>query len=195
MPDKSLTSAYFDDVYAANADPWNFARSDYEQKKYAATLAALPNPTYKSGFEIGCSIWVLSALLAPRCQKLLSVDVSETALQQARDRLANCPHVTIRQMQLPDESPDELVDLIVLSEVAYYWSVADLGRVQQQLLDCLLPNGHLLLVHWTPPVHDYPQTGDAVHEQFMALSGPGQPLTHRLHQRQLTYRLDLFSRN
>jgi SAM-dependent methyltransferase len=197
MPDLStLTPAYFDAVYAANADPWQFATSPYERDKYAATLAALPNLLYANGFEIGCSIGVLTALLAPRCERLLAVDVSEAALDQARIRLADQPHVTLRRMQLPDElpDPDNRFDLVLLSEVGYYWSVDDLKRVQTILLDRLLPGGHLLLVHWTPPVPDYPQTGDQVHEQFMALSGPGQPLTHRLHQRQPTYRLDLFVR-
>jgi SAM-dependent methyltransferase len=200
MPNQSLKPDYFDAVYAANNDPWNFSTSDYEREKYAATVAALPKPLYASGFEVGCSIGVLTALLAPRCARLLSVDVSETALQQARQRLTNFPNVTLQRLQLPDESPDvampdDSFDLVVLSEVGYYWSVDDLEQVQRQLLEWLRPGGHLLLVHWTPLVPDYPQTGDTVHESFMALSGSNQPLTHLGHQRQPTYRLDLFARN
>ena len=37
---------------------------------------------------------------------------------------------------------------------------ADLARAADLLLAALLPGAQLLLVHWTPVVPDYPQTGD-----------------------------------
>ncbi|RZK45442.1 MAG: methyltransferase, partial [Hymenobacter sp.] len=43
----SLTPGYFDDVYRANEDPWQFASSPYEREKYAATLAALARPAWR----------------------------------------------------------------------------------------------------------------------------------------------------
>ena len=89
----SLTPGYFDDVYRAKADPWNFQSSPYEAAKYAATLAALPRPLYRNALEIGCSIGVLTAQLAARCEQLLSIDVSEQALDQARERCAQLPQV------------------------------------------------------------------------------------------------------
>ena len=70
----SLPSAYFEAIYQADADPWRFATSDYEREKYAATLAALPLQAYRSGFEVGCSIGVLTSQLARRCDRLLAVD-------------------------------------------------------------------------------------------------------------------------
>jgi SAM-dependent methyltransferase len=190
----SLPTTYFDDVYQANADPWAFATSPYERAKYEATMAALPNERYARAYEIGCSIGVLSEMLAKRCDKLLSVDASELPLATARQRLAPYPNVTIRQQSIPDQFPDEPFDLILLSEVGYYLVEADLQRARQLMIDHLMPGGHLLLVHWTPLVHDYPLTGDQVHEQFMAVAGDGQPLTHLLNQRQETYRLDLFQK-
>lgn len=190
----SLPTTYFDDVYQANADPWAFATSPYERAKYEATLAALPNERYASAFEIGCSIGVLSEMLAKRCNKLLSVDASELPLETARQRLAPYPQVTVRQLSIPDQFPDDPFDLIILSEVGYYLVEADLQRARQAMLDHLNPGGHLLLVHWTPVVHDYPLTGDQVHEQFMAVAGDDQPLMHLLNQRAETYRLDLFQK-
>lgn len=194
MPDTSLSSAYFDDVYRANTDPWAFETSSYERDKYNATIAALPNERYARAFEIGCSIGVLSVLLAQRCGHLLAVDVSERPLQTARNRLMPYPQVTVKQMQVPDVFPDEQFDLILLSEVGYYWSIDDLKQARQEILDHLLPGGHLLLVHWTPTVPDYPLTGDQVHEQFLAITGQKQPLRHLQGQRADTYRLDLFQK-
>ena len=192
-PKDTLSPDYFDAVYRANDDPWQFATSPYERDKYAATLAALPKPMYDSAFEIGCSIGVLTGQLATRCRQLLAVDVNEAALKQARQRLTNQPQVRLARMVLPGDFPDESFDLILLSEVGYYWSMDDLLKAQAKIIDHLHPGGHLLLVHWTPQVYDYPLTGDEVHDAFMAKTGPGQPLRHLLNQRQETYRLDLFT--
>lgn len=90
---ESLPSEYFARVYAESDDPWGFATRAYEASKYAATLDALPGERYRSAFEVGCSIGVLTERLAARCERLLSVDVAERALQQARDRCRNLPHV------------------------------------------------------------------------------------------------------
>lgn len=190
----TLPPAYFDHVYQANRDPWNFEASPYEHTKYAATLAALPRPHYAGAFEIGCSLGVLTAQLAPRCGHLLAVDVSEAALAQARARCAALPQVELRQMRVPEEFPAQQFDLIVLSEVGYYWAEADLARATEQLLAGLKPGGQLLLVHWTPPVHDYPLTGDDVHAFFLARASDSGPLRHLSGQRHDTYRLDLLEK-
>ena len=190
----SLDPTYFDRVYQANADPWSFESSPYERDKYAATIAALPNERYKSAFEPGCSIGILTQLLAQRCDHLLAVDASELPLQKARARLTNAPNVALRQMNVPAEFPDGPFDLVILSEVGYYWAMPDLTRARQLIIDRLQPGGHLLLVHWTPLVHDYPLTGDQVHDFFLESTQPNSPLQHLMNQRQDTYRLDLFEK-
>jgi SAM-dependent methyltransferase len=190
----TLPPEYFNHVYQANRDPWNFETSPYEREKYATTLTALPRPNYAEAFEIGCSLGVLTAQLAPRCGHLLSVDVSEAALAQARTRCVGLPQVEIRQLRVPEEFPNQSFDLIVLSEVGYYWSPADLGRAADLLIAGLNPGGQILLVHWTPPVHDYPLTGDDVHEFFLAKTTESGPLCHLTGQRHETYRLDLLEK-
>ena len=194
QPD-SLSPEYFDQVYAANRDLWDFETSAYEREKYTATLAALPRPHYARAFEIGCSLGVLTARLAPRCGYLLAVDVSEAALAQARARCVGHSQVDIRNLRVPEEFPDQQFDLILLSEVGYYWSAPDLARAAGQLLAALNPGGQLLLVHWTPPVHQQQLAGDEVHDFFLAKAGAAGPLRHLAGQRHETYRLDLFERS
>ena len=193
-PSTSLDKAYFDRVYEASADPWSFATSPYEYQKYKATMAALPRSNYPNAFEIGCSIGVLTQMLADRCDHLLAVDASELPLKTARERLAAYANVTIQQMSIPGDFPDDAFDLIILSEVGYYLSMPDLERARQLLIDRLNPGGHLLLVHWTPFVHDYPLTGDQVHDFFLQEARPEGPLNHLTNQRESTYRLDLFEK-
>lgn len=192
----TLPPDYFEAVYRANTDPWNFEASPYEHAKYADTLAALPQERhYASGFEVGCSLGVLTEMLAPKCQHLLSIDVAEAPLERARQRCAHLPQVEFQRLTLPNDFPaDRHFDLVVLSEVGYYWALPDLQRVASDLFLALQPGGHLLLVHWTPAVHDYPLTGDEVHEFFLSHTGPGLPLTHVHGHRAEQYRLDLLGR-
>lgn len=189
----SLPTDYFDRLYRENEDPWNFETSDYERDKYASTLAALPRGHYQHAFEIGCSIGVLTQQLATRCEHLLAVDGSDIPLQRARERLAKEKHVQTKKMRVPDTFPNDQFDLILLSEVGYYWSWEDLARAQQQMLATLLPGGHLLLVHWILPTN-YPLTGDDVHEAFHALAQTPSSLSHSYHQRTNRYRLDVWER-
>ncbi len=191
--DFSLPARYFEDVYRANADPWGFATSPYEAAKYEATLAALPRDRYANAFEIGCSIGVLTERLAPCCDRLLAVDVIPAVLAQARERCALFPQVRFTAMSVPAAFPNERFDLIVLSEVGYYWSAADLDTAKTRIEHALLPGGHLVLVHWTPFVHDYPLTGDQVHEAFLKPDA-GSPLIPLHGGRAERYRLDVLER-
>jgi cyclopropane fatty-acyl-phospholipid synthase-like methyltransferase len=181
----SLKPAYFDALYAADPDPWRFATSAYEREKYDATLAALP-PRIGSAFEIGCSIGVLTRRLATRCGTLLAVDVAETALAAARRRCGDRTNVTIAHMQVPREWPGGRFDIILFSEVLYYLSSDDLAHTAVRARASLTPGGHALLVHYTLPT-DYPASGDAATDGFIAASG----FTPILQRRAALYRLDL----
>ncbi len=186
----SLSPQYFHGVYDANDDPWNFETSPYELAKYTATVDHLPRSRYCNALEIGCSIGVLTRMLASRCDALLSVDVSEKALAAARERCHDLPRVHFRKMEIPREMPGGDFDLVVVSEVAYYWSRADLRLAMDLIASRQSTGSHLMLVHWTPEVHDYPLTGDQVHDAWLE-----RPEWQRVdHDRTDRYRLDLLER-
>ena len=190
MENTSLPSSYFDDVYAANADPWEFETSEYEQKKYAHTLQNLPREHYGTAFEIGCSIGVLTAQLAGRCDSLLAVDVSEAALKKARIRCATLPQVQLECMSVPGSFPRGLFDLVLVSEVAYYFSQEDLALLADRIAAAQVPDADLVLVHFTPEVPDYPTTGDHVHDYFLSRR-EWRPLAQAREDR---YRIDVLRR-
>ena len=163
--------AYFEALYRQDGDPWHFASSAYEREKYAATLKALPLPSYRRGFEVGCSIGVLTKQLAGRCERLLAVDPVEAALGQARQRCAGCAGVQFAQMAVPHQLPDASFDLLVLSEVIYYWSITDLERMAAFADHAVKPGGDMVLVHWTGET-DYPLPGDEAAQRFLAATAP-----------------------
>ncbi len=179
---------YFDALYAANPDPWDFETSAYERSKYDATLAALPAPHYRSALEVGCSIGVLTERLAPRCDALLAIDLAEAALERAAARCVNQPQVSFATSQLPDAAPRGPFDLIVLSEILYYFNRTSLARVARLLAQQSASPTDLLLVHWLGPTPDYPLTGNEAVACFEA-SLPDATIIHRA--REPLYRLDV----
>jgi SAM-dependent methyltransferase len=184
----SLDRDYFDRVYDRDADPWHFETSAYEREKYDATIALLGDRRFASGFEIGCSIGVLTSRLAGVCDRLLSVDINERALVAARKRCAAIPQVTFAQMTVPRDFPAGRFDLVVVSEVAYYWSDDDLNLALDRIA-ASARGGMVELVHFLPPVADYVRGGDAVHAWFLA-----DPRFVRLrHRRTERYRIDILA--
>ncbi|WP_206691439.1 class I SAM-dependent methyltransferase [Quadrisphaera sp. INWT6] len=142
----SLPPSYFEDLYATHQDPWGFTDRWYEQRKRALTLAALPARRYRRGFEPGCSLGVLSAELAQRCDVLISTDVSQAALDRAASRVPD--NVELRRWGLGEPWPEDAFDLVVLSEVGYYLSAADLPEVVSAVVASLQEGGTLLAAHW-----------------------------------------------
>lgn len=161
---------YFDDLYARHDDPWGFDSRWYEERKRAVLLAALPRPRYRSAFEAGCSTGALTAHLADRCDRVLAVDLAPAALERARRRLDGNENVEVRRAQLPDAWPEGEFDLVVLSEVAYYWGAGDLDRGLTASVGSLSGDGHLVACHWRHPVAEYPRGGDSVHDALAARS-------------------------
>jgi len=187
----SIDADYFEGLYRADGDPWGFATSAYEHAKYDATLAVLGTERSHKALEVGCAIGVLTARLAAVCDRLLAVDVSDTALAAARRRCADLPNVELARISLPAEPLEGPFDLIVLSEVAYYWDDADLSRMGDLLRRMTQPGGRVLLVHWTGET-DYPQTADAAVEALALAAGPDFSVA--LADRAAEYRLDLWRR-
>ncbi|KQP95376.1 class I SAM-dependent methyltransferase [Methylobacterium sp. Leaf117] len=185
---RTLPADYFTDLYAANPDPWDFTTSPYEHAKYAATLAALGRPTYAEALEIGCSIGVMTRRLADRCGRLLALDVAESALDTARARCADSPQVDFLRAAVPDEWPPGRFDLVLLSEVLYFFTPEDLSRIAQHLTASLKPGGEVVLVHWLGET-DFPLSADAAVETLIGLTAPG--LTPRHQSRTERYRLDV----
>ncbi len=187
--ERSIDPDYFEALYRDKGDPWEFETSAYEAAKYRETLAALPAPRFASVLEVGCANGVLTAQFGPRCDALLAVDVSETALEAARARCADQPHIRIEQRRLPAEAPQETFDLVLLSEVVYYWDSEDIVRLGDWLRGAVRSGGHVLLVHWIGET-DYPKSGDdAVAELHAALA---DRVSVERSDRHEAYRLDLW---
>lgn len=187
---RSRDAAHFQRLYDSDSDPWHFHTSDYEQAKYRRTLEALPARRFRSALEVGCSVGVLTHLLAPRCEALLGIDIVETPLHAARELCREQPWVRFQRMQAPKEWPDETYDLIVLSEVLYFLSRKDIAAVADRIRASLDPGGLVLLVNWRGRSDD-PCTGEEAATFFIARTSSW--LEPQRQDREDSYRLDLLA--
>lgn len=158
-----MSLAEFEARYRADPDPWGYTTSDYERRKYAATLAACGDGPFAHALELGGSIGVFSELLAPRCHRLTTIDAAPTAVAAARARLARTPRVHVILGAIPDALPDERVDLVVASEILYYLTASELARTLERLESCTLPGARLVAVHWRPAGAERPLDAERVH--------------------------------
>jgi cyclopropane fatty-acyl-phospholipid synthase-like methyltransferase len=190
-PGQTLRPEYFDALYTADPDPWKFAASPYERDKYALTLGAMQKPRYRSALEVGCSIGVLTRSLASRCDAVVAIDAAQNALAEARRRCADLPGVRFEHMFVPDQWPDGVFELILLSEVVYYLSRDDVGRLAAKVINSLPKGGSVILVHWTG-LTNYPLSGDEAADLFIERIGPTCVVERA--DRYAEFRLDVLSR-
>lgn len=160
-----MSDSYFDSLYADNPDPWGLAVSEYEQRKRELLLAALPRPRYRRAFEPGCSIGVTTAALSQRCDAVVAVDGSASAVAQARQRTAG-RKVEIRHGHLPAAWPSGSFDLVVLSELLYYLDDAARREMVRRVVVALSGGGDVVAVHWRHPFTAAPTTGEVVHAEL-----------------------------
>ena len=202
-----VSPAAFENRYRNDEDPWNYRSSPYERSKYQVTIDSLSRGRFANAFEPACSIGELTAMLAARCDRLLATDVSKTAVRLARERCAGFTNVNIECRDLLDElrrtaleaghndcvdshpdpnDPDATFDLIVFSEVGYYFDVASVALLARSLAALLRPHGEFVAVHWRGHSPDHVLHGDEVHRTLF----DSLPLQHRAGDYHPGFRLD-----
>ena len=163
MRDETTDAAFFEEMYRQNADPWNFEGSDYEQGRYAKILESAAGRRYLRAFEPGCSIGVLTRRLASLCDRLEAIEISPTATSIARERCMDLPLVHIDCGSLPEAMPAGKFDLIVFSEIGYYFEEEELRDIVDRLAEKLTHGGYFIAVHWLGTSADHLLSGDSVH--------------------------------
>ncbi len=158
-----MSPAEFEARYRANPDPWGYTTSDYERRKYEATLAACGRGPFADALELGASIGVFTELLAPRCQRLTTIDAAPTAVAAARRRLAGAPHVDVILGEIPDAVPTRRFDLVVASETLYYLTACELARTVTRMESVMVAGARLVAAHWRPAGPERPLDAEQVH--------------------------------
>jgi hypothetical protein len=133
---------------------------------------------------------MLTEMLAARCQRVLACDVVTGALLQTAERLKDYRNVRVEERSIPKDWPDEMFDLIVLSEIAYYFDESTLGEIMRLVVDSTSVSAHVIGVHWRGDT-DYPLSGDRTHE----LINETEHLERRVHLMDDEFVLDVWQRS
>jgi cyclopropane fatty-acyl-phospholipid synthase-like methyltransferase len=158
------SAAFFEAKYKEKPDPWDFSSNAYELRRYDAIIRAIGHRRYARAFEPGCSIGVLTERLATHCDEVYAMDFSRSASAQAQARCARLPQVGVRCAALPEGTPARDFDLLVLSEIGYYFTPQDWQRVSAALINSLTQGATVLAAHWLGHSQDHRISEDDVHE-------------------------------
>jgi trans-aconitate methyltransferase len=177
-PAATVSDEHFLGMYLAKDDPWDLATKWHDQRKYAVTVASLPRERYRSAYEPGCSVGLLTRMLAPRCDRLLAVDCVDSAVEQTRAEVREFPQVRAERAMLPAELPEATFDLIVIGDLLYYLSAADLDALLDGLVERLEPGGDIVSVHFRDRQQGGNYDGYHVHEALAARPGLDRLVHH-----------------
>jgi SAM-dependent methyltransferase len=161
---------HFEDGYRDDPDPWGFGRRFYEQRRYDLTVAALPKARYRRAYEPACAVGELTRRLAARCDEVVACDWAAAAVAYARVHYGHLANVDWAVASVPEDWPPGLFDLVVLSELGYYFSADDLAGLRERAVGSLEPDGTLVAVHWLGHSPDHLLHGDEVHTVLAATS-------------------------
>lgn len=165
-----MTRVDFEARYRADPDPWDYETSAYEREKYAVTLAACGGGPHRHAMELGGSIGVFSALLAPCVGVLHTLDGAPTAVRDAVRRLTGHRNATAEVGRIPADLPAGPFDLVVASEVLYYLEEPDFERTLEVLHEIMAPGARLVAVHYALDGPERPLTAAQVHEVLRSCS-------------------------
>jgi SAM-dependent methyltransferase len=170
MSPDTTSQTFFEEMYRHNGDPWNFASSSYELSRYDAIARAVCKRRYRHAFEPGCSVGVLTERLATLCERVDAIDISPTAVAVARERCSRFAHVHLQCKSLDEPNSIDDVDLLVLSEIGYYFEPDRWRALAERLVDSVMPSGTILAAHWLGQSKDHLQDGDNVHDVLRSIS-------------------------
>jgi SAM-dependent methyltransferase len=184
------SAPFFEAKYQKMEEPWNFAGSPYELRRYDAILSALSPRRYRRAFEPDCSVGVLTERLADICDAVEAVDFSPTAVAHARQRCEHLPNVMVSCQSLIKSFSVERFDLIVLCEIGYYWKPEEWSELSESLMTRMAVGATLLATHWLGSSADHRMNGDQVH----SILGSNSLLDLEHSERHKAFRLDRWIR-
>ncbi|MFT0545574.1 class I SAM-dependent methyltransferase [Allopusillimonas ginsengisoli] len=183
----------FEAMYQRDDDPWSVRHSWYERRKRAVLMASLPRAHFDKVLELGCGVGETTYCLASIGGHVVAVDASTTAAAICARRVeqAGSENVSVQVLQLPacwPASTDNPFDLIVVSELAYYFSELELVSFMDQCVTSLAPQGVWVMCHYKPDFHDRIGSTDEIHNSVDKLHGLQKIISHDDEQ----FRLDIW---
>jgi 2-polyprenyl-3-methyl-5-hydroxy-6-metoxy-1,4-benzoquinol methylase len=142
--------AELDRLHATCDDIWQYSSlAKCGHDRFAREAAVLDRARgarcFDCAIEIGCHEGAFTEWLAPRCSRVLAVDVSPVVLERARRR-CSYSNVEFASFDLRlDALPGSFDLIVVVSVLETFRRARDLRSVRDKLVASLRPGGYLLL--------------------------------------------------
>jgi len=179
--------APFETIYRETADPWASvtSRYRYQTRKYDVVASLLPKDRrFKSALDLGCGLGALSRRIAARSDKVLGLDVAQSAIDRARAAHGDVPGISFSQadvLALPDHL-DGQFDLVVIADTLYYLRPMDdrlLEQLAVRISKLLMPGGLCVLVnHFFFSKDPESALSRKIHQTFEQTPALRNPVTH-----------------
>lgn len=179
---------YSDGMEGVHPDPWESEGSAFDKKKLALTMACLPRTRYSSGFEAARSIGVLTELLAVRCDRLISSDLTPSG--HAVKARSGCHGVSPFEVgPIREQWPSGQFDLVVFNEIAVLFGEKDFGRVMACVFGSTRVGAHVVGVH-RRGLASHPLSAERSHQ----IIGESEDLVTVAHHCEEDFLLDIWER-
>ena len=137
---------HFETLFSTQPDPWKYT-NPYEQTKYDFTFSLIPDGI-NSALELACAEGHFTTQLSGKVQKLVAADISEVALERAKERCSDRTNISYKQIDLVKDDISGSFDLIVCSEVLYYvGDIPTLKKVAAKIASAISQEGYLIMAH------------------------------------------------
>lgn len=145
---KGCTAADFSPVYeGASHDAWNYTRNPYEKLRFDMVMDALMTIHAKKALEVGCAEGHLTRRLACHVEGLLACDIMAEAIDRAGAKCGDLKNVRFLRMDVRTDWPEEMFDLLVYSDVLYFFSRKEVKQVLQGSAQHVNVGGYLLFAN------------------------------------------------
>jgi 2-polyprenyl-3-methyl-5-hydroxy-6-metoxy-1,4-benzoquinol methylase len=134
--------------YESQQDPWGYSTpwgTEHLQIISEILDRASPNH-FGRALDVGCGEGWITEAIASRCDSLLGVDIVLVALERARSRCRQWPHVHFADWDLQREPAFGMFDLIIFTGVLEcFRSLREFRIARVKIVGMLAPGAHLLV--------------------------------------------------
>jgi O-antigen/teichoic acid export membrane protein/SAM-dependent methyltransferase len=146
VPEK--TRSALEDIFRRQQDPWGYDTTSGHGRlaREAALVREAVGGRFGRVLEVGCAEGALTEIIEPRCDSLLAIDVSRTALERARRRRAWGEHVQFAECDLRTQPIQGEFDVIfAVSVLEYIGRPREVRSAVASLTQALVPGGYLFI--------------------------------------------------
>jgi predicted TPR repeat methyltransferase len=134
-------------------DPWDLENSAYERDRCLELLKMLRGRRYTRALEIGCGAGYLTRQLTSHADHIVALDISQTAIDRARELGTGQTQVDFRVANIMEYPPrrDGPWDLVVFTETICYlgwlYPFFDVAWLAVQIFEATRSGGRLMLAN------------------------------------------------